>query len=154
MFDFFISDSFWRQKEILPAILGRLPRSYHSRGSSADGRYVRVTKGTLTRFVFTWSGGEARRGPPAPGTSPSEPLRRCHRTAHSAAAAVVMTFNKAPSCGQPTLAVLHQVEKMTGFVSQLAGFFLLSTTSPSGAISSVISVKFHLLITCYKLECL
>lgn len=154
MFDFFISDSFWRQKEILPAILGRLPCSYHSRGGSADGRYVRVTKGTLTRFVFTWSGGEARRGPPAPGTSPSEPLRRCHRTAHSAAAAVVMTFNKAPSCGQPTLAVLHQVEKMTGFVSQLAGFFLLSTTSPSGAISSVISVKFHLLITCYKLECL
>lgn len=127
MFDFFVSDSFWRQKEILPAILGRLPRSYHSCGGSADGRYVRSTKGTSTSSVFTWSGGEARWGPPAPrtlsGPSPSEPLRRCHRTAHSAAAAVVMTFSEAPSCGQRTPAVLHQVEKMTGFVRFLFAFY-------------------------------
>lgn len=142
-----------KKKSFQPYSVGCLARTICVEAALMAG-YVRVTKGTLTRFVFTWSGGEARRGPPAPGTSPSEPLRRCHRTAHSAAAAVVMTFNKALSCGQPTLAVLHQVEKMTGFVSQLAGFFLLSTTSPSGAISSVISVKFHLLITCYKLECL
>lgn len=123
-----------------------------------------VTAGMLDsqRGVFTWPVSclhdqTVKRGedPQLPGHylghfhhSPCAPLRRWHRTAHSATATVVLwwVFNEAPSCGQWTPAVFHQVEKMTRFVSQLAGFFLLSTTSPLGAISSVISVKSHLLI--------
>lgn len=42
MFDSVISDSFLRQKEVLPAILSRLSRMYHSFRGSGDGRYDHI----------------------------------------------------------------------------------------------------------------